>query len=117
MSLNSYSNILNSNPAGDFFGPAFPTLSVNDWVTSSKLIDSSGHTVNVASTYCAEGSQLSSRCTAPSQAYLDQLRVVIKYQPANRYWSFQIYETLLYAAVSALLICASFWLLRRRSAS
>jgi ABC-type transport system involved in multi-copper enzyme maturation permease subunit len=103
MSLNSLNASLNSNPESGLFGAPPLTPSVNDWVISNKVIDPSGHVVNVAKTF-------------QSQAYVDELRVVIKYQPANRYWPFQIYETLLYTAAAAVLIGVSFWLLRRRSA-
>lgn len=104
-SLNSLNASLNSNPESGFFGFPSLTSNANDWVASSKLIDPSGHVVNPRSTGDTQ-----------SQAYIDTLRVVVRYQPANRYWPFQIYETLVYSVVAAALTCGSFWLLRRRSA-
>jgi hypothetical protein len=118
MSLNSLNASLNSNPDSGFFGAPPLTPSVNDWVISNKVIDASGHAFNAARACYggADGSQPSIHCLGQSQAYIDKLRVVIKYQPANRYWPFQIYETVLYTAAAAVLIGVSFWLLRRRSA-
>jgi hypothetical protein len=99
-------------------GPGL-TSNVNDWIISNKVVEPSGHAYNIAKTYCnggTDGSPPSAHCLAQSQAYIDKLRVVIKYQPAKRYWQFQIYETVLFTVAAALLIGASFWLLRRRGA-
>jgi hypothetical protein len=40
--------------------------------------------------------------------------VVIQYQPANRYWPFQIYETAIFVIASLLLGALSWWWIRRR---
>ncbi|HKD74375.1 MAG TPA: hypothetical protein VKB76_02725, partial [Ktedonobacterales bacterium] len=38
----------------------------------------------------------------------------ISYQPGNRFWTFQWIETSIYVAFSALALCATVWLVRRR---
>jgi hypothetical protein len=50
------------------------------------------------------------------QQCFNQLRLtdVTSYQPASRYWPFQIYESLLCLAIALLLAGISFWWVRRR---
>ncbi|MFZ0668153.1 MAG: ABC transporter permease subunit, partial [Acidimicrobiales bacterium] len=42
------------------------------------------------------------------------LHVAVVYQPANRYWPFQIYETLIFVGAAALLGSLSWWWIRHR---
>lgn len=39
---------------------------------------------------------------------------VVVYQPANRFWTFQVYETLIFVGLAALLAGLCFWWVRRR---
>jgi hypothetical protein len=43
-------------------------------------------------------------------------RFVVYYQPANRFWTFQILETSIFIVVAFLLCALSYWWLRRRTA-
>jgi hypothetical protein len=43
-------------------------------------------------------------------------RTVTSYQPANRFWTFQGIETLIYLAIAAVLVFVTFQLVRRRDA-
>jgi hypothetical protein len=46
---------------------------------------------------------------------VNQLRLtyVVTYQPANRYWPFQIYETLIFLALAAAIGGFTVWRVRR----
>lgn len=117
-SANAVNASLDSNSAIGIYTTPPLTPSVNDWVTSTRIIEPNGRPYNVARTFCDGGfggNPSSGNCSAQAQAYIDKLRIVIRYQPADRYWRFQTYETLLYTVVAALLVAATFWLLRRRS--
>jgi hypothetical protein len=53
-------------------------------------------------------------CAAHIQAYLAQLREVLTYQPADRYWPFQAIETAIFLALALALAGSCFWCIRRR---
>jgi hypothetical protein len=53
-------------------------------------------------------------CLAQAWAYLPQLREVLTYQPANRYWPFQAIETAIFLALALALAGFCFWWVRRR---
>ena len=44
------------------------------------------------------------------------IREVLTYQPASRYWAFQWSETAIFVALALALVGVSFWSLRRRFA-
>jgi ABC-2 family transporter protein len=50
-------------------------------------------------------------CIHKLSAYL---HVAVVYQPANRYWPFQIYETLIFVGAAVLLGAVSWWWIRHR---
>jgi peptidoglycan biosynthesis protein MviN/MurJ (putative lipid II flippase) len=41
------------------------------------------------------------------------LTYVVTYQPANRYWPFQIYETLIFVALATVIGACTVWWVRR----
>jgi hypothetical protein len=41
---------------------------------------------------------------------------LISYQPAGRFWTFQLFEAGLFVALSALIVVVMLWLVRRRPA-
>jgi hypothetical protein len=57
------------------------------------------------------GQQAFQQCIDTVSAHFHQ---VVVYQPANRFWAFQTYETLLFVAVSAVLAGVCIWWVRRR---
>lgn len=57
------------------------------------------------------GQQSFQRCTSAIAAHYHQ---VVVYQPANRFWAFQTYETLLFVVLAALFAGVSVWWLRHR---
>jgi hypothetical protein len=117
---------------------AAPNLTVpNGWVLSTSIVDKAGNPPTSAflSKACPEvaarvqgGSSVGnlrggSKHAAP--APLQQMQHCISeitakfhglatYQPASRYWPFQIYETALFAVLALALAGLSYWWLRRR---
>ena len=59
----------------------------------------------------ANGQQAFQQCIDHLSAKYHQ---VVTYQPANRFWAFQTYETLLFVALSAALAGFCVWWVRRR---
>jgi hypothetical protein len=57
------------------------------------------------------GQQAFQQCVDTVSAHFHQ---VVVYQPANRFWAFQTYETLLFVALSAVLAGVCIWWVRRR---
>lgn len=72
----------------------------------------SGQTFTMADMPCAQATDDASHfdCLAKSD-----LHVAVAYQPANRYWDFQWYETALFLALTAGLAGFTTWWLRRSS--
>jgi hypothetical protein len=108
-------------PAGHWggVGPmAVPTTpGTPGWNLELGLVDRTGHPISAA-----VQDQISRRTQtlggpAPD-AYLRGLglRLRVVYQPASRFWTFQIIEASLFVGLAAALLGTTVWLLRRRSA-
>ncbi|MEV0405303.1 ABC transporter permease subunit [Actinoallomurus sp. NPDC050550] len=86
------------------------------WVLGQDLVDKTGHPISAALEN--KISQRPFHGSAEGDAYLRglglHLRVV--YQPASRFWTFQIIEAALFIGLAAVLLCVSVRLLSRRSA-
>jgi hypothetical protein len=78
-----------------------------DWVISRHVLDASGHELDGIRVSPADP------CTATRTCFTG-FRQTVTYQPAGRYWSFQIYETALYCSLAVALIALSFWWIRKR---
>ncbi len=124
----------NGGPPSLFVGaPNLP----NAWVYSTRIVDSSGHglTTQVFDAACPDLVNFSGGPPAggvgsapvPSADGKDALQTcvsklgatyhgLVTYQPANRYWLFQTYETAIFLVAAALLgwFCV-YWLSRRTS--
>ncbi|WP_131736217.1 ABC transporter permease subunit [Actinomadura roseirufa] len=91
------------------------TPGTRPWVLDQGLVDKSGHPISPA---LAE--QISRRAfggTAEGDAHLRELGLHLKvvYQPADRFWTFQIIEAALFVGLAAALLGTTLWLLHRRS--
>lgn len=83
------------------------------WVISNQTINAAGHVFTGPPTQACL-SHTGPRACAASLAKLD-LRQLVTYEPASRYWAFQRYETAIFLALAVALdngFC--FWRIRRR---
>jgi len=78
-------------------------LKPGGWVVSNNFFDSAGHLTN------------NIRCGSDAQTCMAQYHQVVSYHPAARYWTFQSYETAVFAGLSLVLIGLSFWWIRNRT--
>jgi hypothetical protein len=118
---------LNTSPSGLQATLANVTVP-NGWVLSTSVVDNAGHTpssaflsnacpglgrprLNVGSRSRSEIQHQLQQCAAAIAA---KFHGVVTYQPASRYWPFQIYETALFVVLALALTGASFWWVRRR---
>ena len=87
------------------------------WILSQGLVDRTGHALSPA--LQEQVSEKTSSFTNPAAAgaYLRGLglHLQVVYQPADRFWTFQIIEAALYVGLAAALLAIAFWHLRRRS--
>ncbi|GLY77279.1 hypothetical protein [Actinoallomurus iriomotensis] len=87
------------------------------WTLSKGLVDKTGHPISAALQ-----EQISRRVDAldgpAADAYLRGLGLHLKvvYQPASRFWTFQIIEASLFIGLAAALIGIAIGLLHRRNA-
>jgi len=73
------------------------------WVVSNNFFDSAGHLIN------------NIHCGSDAQTCMAQYHQVVAFHPAVRYWTFQSYETAVFAGLSVVLIALSFWWIRNRT--
>jgi hypothetical protein len=86
-----------------------PMTSPGDWIISQTLIDPSGHPTHTIRFNPGDACAVTRTC-------LNGYRQAVTYQPADRYWPFQWYETAILAGTALVLIGFAFWWLRRRLA-
>jgi hypothetical protein len=114
-----------------FLGPgSWPQFWSGNWVLASNTLTTAGRPFNHARVYCngiyiqpgvhappptpARIQKYMHACLAEQRAYLPQLREVLTYQPADRYWTFQLIETGIFLALALALAGCCFWWVRRR---
>jgi hypothetical protein len=102
--------------AGGGFFLIPPTAKLpNAWVYSNAVVDRAGHppssqflqnTCPALTGGSPPSAQQVNSCIAAIAAKFDQ---VVTYQPANRYWTFQWYETAIFAVLAFMLAGLCFW--------
>jgi hypothetical protein len=105
-------------PSGDLTMAAIPPNMSNAWPLSASIVDRAGH----APTSQYLGHACPTLLTGQGDGGLQgcvahvatRFHEVVNYQPAGRYWPFQIYETALFALVALALGALSVWWVRRR---
>jgi hypothetical protein len=121
----------NLSNSGALSMSVYPPSIPNAWPLSASVVDKAGHTPT--SQYLARvcpallqgpgravalGPHASGAPGGGIQACIAKLvtrfHVVVTYQPASRYWPFQIYETALFVAAALVLGVLSVWWVRRR---
>jgi len=85
-------------------------------VVSSQIIDTSGRVFTGPPTQACESATASFQACSASIARLN-LRQLVSYQPASRYWMFQWYETAIFLGLGLALAAFCFWWIGRRRLS
>jgi hypothetical protein len=102
-----------------------------NWVLASTTVTTAGQPLDYARLGCTAAQRVASgrtqpaasppnpaksaqACAAHIQPYLAQLREVLTYQPASRYWPFQAIETAIFLTLALALAGLCFWWIRRR---
>jgi hypothetical protein len=121
--------------SGSMFGARGASIP-NAWVYSTRMVTDSGHVATAAERaafthqYCPALAQPPRGPTSADhvrafpdgsvKACIDtasaKFHLLVTYQPANRYWAFQWYETALFLVLALALAGACFWWVRRRIA-
>ncbi len=123
--------------AGITFSLGTPSID-NAWAISSKVVDTAGHTASNSALHSfmvnacpaivsavGSGSSTPGVNHAPADPTVfkdcvmklaQNYHLVVTYQPAGRYWTFQWFEMGIYVALSVLLAAFCFWWVRRRIA-
>lgn len=92
------------------------------WIISNRTINAAGQAVDtlppIAANCMPQGPNPANQ--ADEQACFTKLadlgyQQLVTYQPANRFWTLQLYETTIFAALALLLAGISFWRIRRLS--
>ena len=81
------------------------------WILGNQTIDPAGHPFTGPATQACLNQGIKA-CNA-SVARL-HLRSVITYQPASRYWDFQLYETAIFLVAAAALVWFCYWWVSKR---
>jgi hypothetical protein len=122
LSLNKVSAYgFSRTPSGDLTMAAIPPNMSNAWPLSASIVDRAGHAPTSQYLGHACPTLLAGQGNAPGgglQGCVAHLAArfheVVTYQPAGRYWPFEIYETALFALVALALGALSVWWVRRR---
>ncbi len=84
-----------------------------DWVLSDTLVDAGGRQISAAREDLAI--LHAQQANVDPHTYLVTLgwKRVISYQPAGRFWTFQLFEAGIFVALSAAILMLALWLVRR----
>jgi len=93
---------------------ATDTAQAGDWVLSNTLVDGGGRQITAAREDLAV--LHATQAGIDPHTYILTLgwKRLISYQPAGRFWAFQLFEAGLFVALSAVIVVAMLWLVRRR---
>jgi hypothetical protein len=85
----------------------------SDWVLSDTLVDGGGRQISAAREELAV--QHAQHARIDPHTYIVTLgwKRLISYQPAGRFWEFQLLEAGLFVALAVLVVLAALWLVRR----
>ena len=119
------------SPSGRLVMTVAPPSMKNAWPLSASMVDKAGHgpTSQVLRRACptlvhppgpavaGKGHSLRASVGGMQECITHlaaRYHVVVTYQPASRYWPFQVYETSIFAAAALALAALSVWWVRRR---
>jgi len=87
-----------------------------DWVLSNTLVDAGGRRITTANEELAVVHAQQAGIDPHTYILTLGWRRVISYQPAGRFWTFQLFEAGLYAGLAVALVLVALWLVRRTPA-
>lgn len=92
------------------------SASPRDWVLSNTLVDAGGRRVTAANEELAV--LHAQQAGIDPHTYIVTLgwRRILSYQPAGRFWTFQLFEAGLFVALTVVLVLTAVWLIRRAPA-
>jgi len=87
-----------------------------DWVLSNTLVNAGGRRVSAANEELAV--LHAQQAGIDPHTYIVTLgwRRIVSYQPAGRFWTFQLFEAGLFVALAVILVLVAVWLIRRAPA-
>jgi hypothetical protein len=86
------------------------------WVLSSTMIDANGNTLPPAERSALVNNAVLSKTDQSTYLRTHGIRFVNIYQPADRFWTFQLIEAGIYLGIVAVLLALVVWRVRRRLA-
>jgi hypothetical protein len=91
-----------------------PVPQTGGWILSDTLVDASGRSITAGREDLAV--LHAQHAGIDAQTYLVTLgwKRIIAYQPASRFWTFQLIEAGIFAGLAVLVVLATIWLVRRR---
>jgi hypothetical protein len=87
-----------------------------DWVLSNTLVDAGGRSITAGNEELAVVHAQQAGIDPHTYILTLGWRRVISYQPAGRFWTFQLLEAGLYAGLAVALVLVALWLVRRTPA-
>jgi hypothetical protein len=93
--------------------PTEASRRVGDWVLSDTLVDAGGRQISAAREDLAILHAQTANIDPHTYLVLLGWKRIISYQPAGRFWTFQIFEAGLFVALSAAVVALTLWLVRR----
>ena len=85
-----------------------------DWLLDWGFVDSTGHRLDTAQINDASRSALDARTSMPTWLHDHGIQHLLVYQPADRFWTFQLIETGIFLALSVVLAGVVVWHVQRR---
>jgi hypothetical protein len=103
--------------AGDPADPGNPRMSTGtptDWTIDTGYLDSSGRPLSLYDTFAMYSA--AEKEGVKFSAYLHERGVQqwVEYQPAGRFWTFQLVESAIFVGLAAALLAFVVWRIKRR---
>ncbi|PZS03260.1 MAG: transporter [Pseudonocardiales bacterium] len=90
-------------------------FTTRDWILHTGWIDRSGHHVTGASQHRIISDAIANGTDLAAYMHQHGIANYVQYQPANRYWPFQLIEAGIFLALAVMLLAAAVWVVRKRT--
>lgn len=102
------------DPAVDVGNPHMSTGSHLDWTIAAGYADSTGRRLSIAEVYGMSVTARESGTDLSTHLNAQGVRQWVTFQPAGRFWTFQLVETSIFVALAAALLALAAWWVKRR---